>query len=364
MRKLFSPVFQALQRHRGRHLKRPIVTTLAAAMLVPIGGTALADEGPCVLTWFDSDDNPAMAVRWSPDEQLVFSHGLDGTVRVWSAGGGPPLATLPGQQEVGPYSVVPTPDSARAAITGPGYSTVMVEAESLNEIWRVEEGGTPSSFSSDGRYLATGHYGVARILDAASGAVVAEHVIPEGEPGYFFFEAQFLAGDRWVLLVDPASPPRLWDWQADTMHDINFREGGLIAAVSLDGTRFAVGGDLGGDRDDWRIWDAEDFLAGKAKEPTIVQRHLAIGNSMLHSFTPDGEQVLGGWMDRTITIWDVKSGDQVQAIPIGVVVGGAQMSGDGSRVLAGGRPARVYLLEGQDYFDGPQPMRCTGGSLD
>lgn len=338
-------------------MKRLLTPALLAAMLIPSGGTALADDGPCVLSWFDSDDNPAIAINWSPDEQLVFSHGLDGTVRVWSANGGPPLASLPDQQHVGPYRVVLSPDGTLAAITGQGYSTVVVKADTLEEVWRVPEGGVPSSFSSDGRYLATGRYGVARVFDAATGDVVAEHVVPEGKAGYMYFHADFLAGDRWILLVDPAAPPRLWDWQADKMHGLKFRNGGLIAAVSDDRTRFVVGGDLEDEREGWRVWDASAFLEGRSAEPKIIQRRLP--SSFVHSFTHDGKQLISGWMDGWITFWDIDSGKKVARIAQRTGIGGAYLSADGQRLLAGGRPARIYLLEGQDYFEGPVPMRCT-----
>lgn len=295
---------------------------------------------------FDSDGVPMGRVGWTMDERFVIGHGLDGTVRLWSSEGGAPVATLPDEQVEGPFGIPMSPDGVHAAITGgPNWSTVLVKADTLEEVWRVPEGGVPTSFSSDGRYLGTGHYGVARILDAASGEVVAEYVVPDGAPGYFFFEVEFLAGDRWVLLVDPAATPRLWDWRAGTMHELDYRAGDLVAAISHDRTRFAIGGTegvlLGA-----RVWDAAAFLAGDATEPTIIQPDLPmVAEALVQGFTTDGKQLITGFLDNQVRLWDLDAGEPMRTLPHDSPIGGAQLSADGRHLLVGGLPARVYTLD-------------------
>jgi WD40 repeat protein len=343
------------------------VPLLFAGMAVP----AQAQPGTDATVVSSFAIPPVLRVGWSPDESLVYGHAIDGTIRVWTADGGLPNVTLGDQQAVGPFAVVPTPDGERVAITGPEWSTVLAEARTLEEVWSVPKGGVPSSFSSDGSYLATGHYGVARILDASSGEVVAEYVVPErsqeyldGHPDYdgdFFFQAEFLAGDRWVLLITRDASPRLWDWQSGEIVDLDFRTGDLAAAVSPDRIRFAIGGDAGWQLEGTRVWDAASFLAGDVAKPTVIQPSLPrTKNETVFAFTPDGEQVVSGWTtpprlapdvpptEMYATFRAVATGDLVRQIPTGFV-GGLKISADGQRMLKGGMQMELYDI-------GPRPQ--------
>jgi len=339
--------------------------SLAALLTTGVGVASVAaqSEVGASVTYIDP---PVLRVAWSPDERLVYGHHMDGTVDVWSVEGGVPVATLRDQQPGGPFATVPSPDGRQVALTGAGYSTVMADAGTLEEIWTVPEGGVPSSFTSDGTMLATGGYGVARILDSATGQVVKELTVPERSQEYldehpkydgdFFFQAELLAGDQWVLLITRDAPPRLWDWQSGDIVELDYRIGDMAAAVSPDRTRFAVGGDADWAVEGSRIWDASSFLAGESTSPEVIAADLPrTVNETVFAITPDGQQVVSGWTtppflapdvppsEMYVTFRDIATGEVVRQIPTGFV-GGLKLSADGQRMVKGGMQTQLYEL--------------------
>jgi len=288
-------------------------------------------------------------VRWTPDERYIIGHGADGAVRLWPATGGTPIVTLPGQQVEPPISIAMSPDGQHVAITGPEWSTMLVETETLTRIWGQPEGGAPASFSADGRFISTGHDGIARVLDARTGSPVAKYVVPVLEPGHFFLDARFLAGDRWILLIEPGASPRLWEWRTGDVRTLDYRIGDRAAAVSPDGSRFAVGGD---EMAGARVWDATAFLAGEAPEPEVIQEGLPLPTrERVQSFALDGSQLLSGSLDGQVTFWDLETGEAVRSLPAGSAVGSASMSKDGIHLLVGSDPVRVLTLSPDELLD-------------
>jgi DNA-binding SARP family transcriptional activator/WD40 repeat protein len=289
---------------------------------------------------FDSDGVWMQSAVWTADERYVVGQGLDDRlIRAWTSDGGPPRATMDGLVEGSAFPVVASPDAGLVAVSGPDFSIVMVDADTLTEVWQLPSVGRPYSFSSDGRYLAGGYQGTAFIIDTGSGRVKRFLAEPDGS----IDSVQFLRGDDWVLVVDSALGSRLRKWQDDTTVDLAWR-GGTVA-ISPDRTSFAIGGN-GLNQPETRVWDAAEFLAGHAPEPIVVQAGLPTeANSVVKGFTRDGSQVMTGFFDRQLTFWDVETGAPVRHIPTGSVPGGAQVSVNGRHLLVAGDPTRILTLD-------------------
>jgi WD40 repeat protein/DNA-binding SARP family transcriptional activator len=285
------------------------------------------------------------AAAWTADGLSVVASGHDGMVTLWSSGGGASQLELDGQQTIGPMRPVVSPDGRYIAVTGPGYTTTIVEPLGLRELRRLEPGGHPGSFSTTGRYLAVGNLGAARVYEVESWALVGEFVDPQA---YFFFEARFLPGDRWVLLTDDTGPPRLWDPFTDRSVVVDFEGAALAVAVARDGSRIAAANYSTGAV---RVWDTSGFLSGTDQQPRFMRDLRLPPRTQALAFGPDPETLLAGGFDERITLWDLRSGQPGVTITHGSVVGSIDVSADGQTMLVAGDPTRTYTLSTEQLVD-------------
>jgi WD40 repeat protein len=120
---------------------------------------------------FDTQNEPTMAVAFSPDGARIVSGGRDGTVGVWDLGSGEELARMTGH--VGHiYSVNYSPDARRIVSGGKDGAIILWDAEMFEQVAFLR-GHTSYvhsvCFSPDGTLLASGSGdGTVRVWDSLS----------------------------------------------------------------------------------------------------------------------------------------------------------------------------------------------------
>lgn len=261
MRSVFGEDARFLQTFEGH--RRPL-----AAVDVDPSGTfvATADEGGFVVVWNVSSGieqsrwmaatSLLAACRFATQRRLLTA-AHDGSVSIWDLNGRL-LTSLAGHC-----------GAAVACAVGPGgRRAVTIGDDAMVKIWDLVtgtlvtevHGGLPAAscaFAPDGRRVATaGLDGVIRVWDAERGA---EQVALHGHKG-------------------PSTA-------------CAFGPDGLLASSGADGTV--------------RIWHS-------GRELSVAEGHE--GRVLACAFFPDGSSVVSGGDDRTLRVWDAKSGEAVAAL--------------------------------------------------
>jgi WD40 repeat protein len=323
---------------------------------------------------------PVNSAAFSPDGLRVVTSSEDGTVRVWQAESGVPIAVLetsPGNSFGNP---VVSQDGQRAVTMEEGIARVL-QVETGNHIADL---GDPESlilsatFSPDGRRVITVPYdGPAQVWQVETGKLIA---VLKGH-GNIVRSAAFSPDGQRVVTTSDDGTARVW--QVKTGKLIAVLEGHMdpvtSAVFSLDGQQVVTTSD---DRTA-RVWQAETgaeiavvegLFANAAFSPdgqlvvvtpligltaevwqaetgelvAVLEGHRNIVRSA--AFSPDGQRVVTTSDDRTARVWEAKTGELIAVLGHRDVVTSAGFSPDGQRVVtaSGDGTARVWQVETDD----------------
>jgi WD40 repeat protein len=142
------------------------------------------------------------------------------------------------------------------------------------------------------------------------------------------WRAVFSPDERRILTASADGTVRLWE--VETGKELRrFRQPGQIfdAAFSPDGRRILAGSGEEGD-ECVHLWDLD------TGEERLFKGHTGPVAGVL--FTPDGSQALSSGYDRTIRVWDVKTGTELRRLEGNTaIVQFLSLSPDGRRLLSG-----------------------------
>jgi WD40 repeat protein len=240
-------------------------------------------------------------VTYAPDGSRIATAGDDGTVRLWNASTGAPLAVI-GDHQPGAVSVAWSPDGARVA-SGDTAGRI--------RIWRAADGGfertlehartptaaVPSSvaFSPDGRHVASANEQIGvEVWRVDTGERIASMAGSENVT-----YAEFSPRSDRLIGASQGGTAIAWHLDGRRIVDLSGHQGPIWRArYSRDGTRVVTNSI---DRTA-RIWDAESgqplaVLRGHEQRVTDA------------TFSPDGATIATASADRTARIWNASSGE-------------------------------------------------------
>jgi len=223
----------------------------------------------------------------------------------------------------GPMEVETAP-----ALSGPATPNIRTEVPVVSPVTAVR-------FSPDEKVLAVGGYRQVRLLDPASGKVVATLAGHAGLVRSLAFspDGKLLAAAGGVAQI--GGEIKIWDVQShqlvktiqghhDSIYSVAWSpDGKLLATGSYD--RLV------------KLWDV-----GTGKESKNLQDHIDAVFAV--AFSPDGKRLASASQDRTVKIWDIASGKRLYTLSdASDGLTGLAYSPTGDQIAAAGYDKTIYV---------------------
>jgi WD40 repeat protein len=272
---------------------------------------------------------------WSLDGELIASAGIDDPLRIWDAETGEELVASSGGAGG---------RNARWSPKGDRIFTFDAEGEQQARVWDIETGvelyqfpGVKwGSWSPDGQYIFTGDdEGKATVWDAASGAKRLSFIAHSGTVN---IREWLLPSDRAITFSVDGSA-KVWNL-SQALLPLGCQPscpdspvGGWFSGVawSPDGQKVARGF-VDGTVTVWEVATGEELLTVQY-EP--VAEHMLASGVIDLSWSPDGKRLLGGCGDGVARVWDAVSGEESLRLPAHEVAAPVSSfwSPDGMRIV-------------------------------
>jgi WD40 repeat protein len=290
-------------------------------------------------------ENSVNSVSFSPDGNTLASGSNDKTIVLWDIKTGKKKRTLQGHE-----------DSVNSvSFSRDGETLASGSSDRTVKLWNVDTGGelrtlqrhqtyvTSVSFSRDGKTLATASNDKTIVLrDVKTGK--KKHILKGHQSNVnsvsFSPDSQTLAtgSDKnsdgetvklWNVVTGEEIPPLIKGHQSNV----------TSVSFSPDGKTLATGSTLDTDSTDktvklWNVFTGEEI-------PTLIKGHQQSVSSV--SFSPDGQTLATSSYDKTIVLWDIKTGKEKHSLPHQGFVLSMSFSPDGKTLAAGGEDTMVTL---------------------
>jgi WD40 repeat protein/serine/threonine protein kinase len=283
-----------------------------------------------------------LSVVLSPDARRLASGGVDGTIKIWDASGGPTPRTCKGHVQ-GVRIVAFSPDGSR--LTSWSVDGIKIWDVGGGQKLRTLKGHTinvmTAALSPDGSQLASGCWdGTIKLWD-----VVGDRDLGtlEGHTGRIHSVAYSADGSR-LASASLDGTIKLWDVvDARELFTLRGHTDVFSVAFSPDGRRLASGSL---DRT-VKIWDV-----ASGQELRTLKGHAQQVWSV--AFSPDGRRLASGSVDQTVRIWDAASGQELRTLKGHINnVYSVAFSPDGRRLASGSVDQTVKIWDaasGQELF--------------
>jgi WD40 repeat protein len=284
-------------------------------------------------------DDARTLVRFlfSPDGKLLADGDQEGGVRVWDVASARQLQSLQ-PAKVGVCGMAFTPDGKTLALgTLDGALTLWdwKEGKELRRERGCHEGVRALAFAPDGKTLAWSWDQALLLWDVAAWK---DRLSAEGHVSRI--QCLACAPDGKVLASGSINDPRVRLWDLATGRELRQVSTGEMGptclAFSPDG-KWLAGAPPSGIDPGVRLWDA---ASGKE-----VRRFGApTGGITCLDFSPDGKMLATGSSDRTIRLWDLTTGTELQKMTRETVVTRVAFAPDGRALLtaAWNQPISVW----------------------
>jgi WD40 repeat protein len=269
--------------------------------------TPVSTPDPDPLHSFAGSQQGTRCLAFSPDGSLLaFSDRDQHSVRVRNATTGETTHILRGDALWDPNGVAFSPDGSRLVVVGDNGTVDVWQLETSRKVWgkAPKELGPYSlsspTYSPDGRHLAVGDVGGARvlILDAETGQRL--DLLDAG--GHFVNRVAYHPGGRYLAAACQDRSVRVWDISSHLVQILPGHEGQVtgVAFRPLNGQSLASSGEDGL----VILWDVKD--PNKVKLQRRIPAHRDTVNSV--AFSPDGRRLATAGGDGTVKLWDPTSG--------------------------------------------------------
>jgi WD40 repeat protein len=286
-------------------------------------------------------------VDLSPDERTALSGSNDGTITLWDVKTGQVIRQFSDDQPV--MAVTYSPDG-KTALTGGGYRFAQKIESGHVILWNVETGqeirrfeGQPYvvydvEFSPDGkRAVSSGNGAMAILWDVETGQEIRrfeDYFVDSPWPIDSYWDIEFSPDGDTVLAAYSKGPIVRWDVATGAELDPlvgHVDSGATGITFSPNGRRFVSSG-----------WDTQAIL-WDTKTGGIIRRFTNhVGPIGQIDFSPDERLMLGGSADGTTTLWNVESGEVFRRYDNDFVMQSV-FSADGRQALMGFHDGAVEL---------------------